>query len=204
MNNSNSTHIRTKPSKTKRVLAAMGFVVALLVGFSLVAQHFSDGPIGPIQGGALRTGTLITEPDQDWSTLLAGEQMASVELQLVNPLASRITGAFAYEGGLYIPCDLGFIWRRLPDTTSRRMMHLIWLVKGWHEHAQADGRVLMRYKGLRYPLQAVRVTDPAVLADLRTTVEDAALSVFGSLLPEPADPGAIWFFRLDPREAGET
>jgi len=61
---------------------------------------------------------------------------------------------------------------------------------------------VLRVDGKRYERLAVRVTDPELLATFRGRVEKAAEQYFGSLLPEEADPEAIWFFRMDPRTAG--
>ena len=48
----------------------VGAVIVLLIVTGLIAQRMSDGPTGPIPGGLLRTGTLVTEPDVDWSIVL--------------------------------------------------------------------------------------------------------------------------------------
>lgn len=185
--------------KVARVLLLL--LLALMLA-GRIAQRMSDGPTGPIQGGALRAGPLVSEPEVDWTAVLGDVPVGSIELQLVEPLGSRITGAFVYEGQLFVPCDLGFIWRRAPDTSSRWLLRLIWMLKGWHEDVMRDGRVVVRVDGKRYERLAVRVTDPELLATFRGQVEQAAEEYFGSLLPEEADPEAIWFFRMDPRTAG--
>jgi hypothetical protein len=177
-------------------LVAAGSVLLLIVAV-LVAQRVSDGPMGPLAGGALRAGELVTDRNVDWTYFPGGE----LELQLVEPEGSRTTGAFVYEGNLYVPCDLGFISRRVPSRRFRWILSAISSVKHWHEDALRDGRVVLRIKGNRYERQAVRVTDPALLATLRSTIENAANQVFSppGLLDVPADPEAIWFFRMDPR-----
>lgn len=177
-------------------MVAAGSIV-LLIAAVLVAQRVSDGPMGPISGGPLRAGELVTDANVDWSYFPGGE----IELQLVEPAGSRITGAFVHERELYVPCDLGFIWRRVPSTRFRLILSAIYRVKHWHEDAVRDGRVVLRIKGNRYERQAVRVTDPALLATLRSVIEDAADKVFSppGLMDVPADPEAIWFFRMDPR-----
>lgn len=189
--------------RVSKILAiVVGALLVMLVTTVLVAQRVSDGPMGPVAGGPLRSGELVSGP-VDWSTVKLGE----VELQLVEPPRSRITGAFVYEGALYIPCDLGFMWRRVPDTRFRTILGLIWSVKRWHEDAVRDGRVVLRTGGKRYEGQAVRVTDPELLANLRTQLEESGRKYFasqgmGGLRSDvPADPEAIWFFRIDPRAA---
>jgi hypothetical protein len=175
---------------------ALAALILLPLATVLVASRFSDGPIGPFAGGALRTGELVTEPVADWSVVGPKE----VELELVEPARSRITGSLVYEHDLYIPCDLGFVWRRLPSAGMRGIASILWAVKHWHEDAVHDGRVVLRTGGKRYPGQAVRVTDPALLATLRSIMEEKAAAYMHTTLTDaPADPEAIWFFRIDPR-----
>ena len=183
------------------IVAAVLFV--LLVATVLVAQRVSDGPIGPLGGGPLRTGTIVTEPNVDWSFLGGGKE---IELQLVEPPRSRITGSLVYEGQLFVPCDLGFFWRRIPNAGFRWIAGAIFAVKHWHEDALRDGRAVLRIEGKRYERQAVRVTDPALLAALRSIFEERAKQYMGTggLLDVPADPEAIWFFRMDPRPAASN
>ena len=70
------------------------------------------------------------------------------------------------------------------------------------EDAVRDGRVVLRIAGKRYPRQAVRVTDPELLATLRSQLEEMAGQW---VAPEPLGeaptdgPRDIWFFRMDPR-----
>lgn len=178
-------------------IVTLVLIIGLVVA-GLVAQRMSDGPTGPIQGGPLIAGELVSGL-VDWNVVLGEDWMGEIELQLVEPPGSRVTAAFVYEDQFYIPCDLGFIWRRLPDTSTRWLLHLIWLLKGWHEDALHDGRAVLRIDGKRYERQAVRVTDPELLPTLRTRVETPAAEFFGGLLPDEPDTEAIWFFRMDPR-----
>jgi hypothetical protein len=185
--------------------ASIGFAVLVLVVVAtvLVLQRVADGPIGPFGGGPFRTGALVSEPEVDWARVM--ESRPPVELQLVEPARSRVTGAFVEEGELYVPCDLGFIAHRIPRTRTRWILSLILSVKHWHEDAIRDGRVVLRIAGKRYERQAVRVTDPELLATLRSKIEAAAAAYLEvAQLPDvPADTDAIWFFRMDPRPAAQ-
>ena len=180
-------------------------LAATIVGIGVVAR-FSDGPIGPFQGGPLRSGTLVTTAKVDWSRAIAGDgenrdaEPLLVEFQLLEPLGSRTTGVMLYEGQLYVSSDLGFIWRRAP-APPRWMLSLIYRFKRWHEDVMLDGRVVLRMRGKRYERQAVRVTDPELLTALRSEVETGAAKMFGAPLGEmPTEgPRDIWFFRLEPR-----
>ena len=177
---------------------ALPLLAVALVGLMVLARRFSDGPIGPIPGGVLRSGNLIADADVDWA-FAAETQLA--QLQLVEPLGSRTTGVLVYEGQLYVPCDLGFIWRRAP-APAKWLMALVWLVKRWHEQVLRDGRVVIRIRGNRYERQAVKVNEPHLLEALRGSVEERAVALLSSPLREASpDTDAIWFFRLDPRSS---
>ena len=187
-----------------RILRWLGIALVVLVAATVavpvgigVFARFSDGPIGPIPGGPLHTGTLMPEPEVGWS--LARGLFGEIEFQLVEPPRSRIVGAFVHEGQLYVPCDLGFIARRAPE----HPLVLRWLfvtLKRWHEDALRDGRAVLRIDGKRYERQAVRVTDPELVATLRSMTEELVIPYFSSpLLDVPTDPKEIWFFRIDPR-----
>ena len=143
----------------------------------------------------MRAGPLVSDPDVDLSFATG-----MVELQLVEPLGSRTTGVMVHEGQLYVPCDLGFIWRRVPAPAGW-MLNLIYRFKHWHEDVLLDGRVVLRIEGKRYERQAVRVTDPELLAALRSEIEKGAAEYFSSPLGEPPadEPNDVWFFRIDPR-----
>ena len=88
----------------------------------------------------------------------------------------------------------------------RWMLHLIYVVKEWHEDALQDGRVVLRIAGKSYERQAVRETAPDIIAALRSEMEDGAGEFFGAPLRNapPEGPNDIWFFRMDPRPERAT
>jgi hypothetical protein len=175
---------------------ALLLLALLVIGVAALVRRFSDGPMGPIPGGRLRSGALLSAAHVDWSF---AKDIQLAQLQLVDPLASRTTGILVYEGDLYVPCDLGFVWRRV-SPPAKWLMALVWRVKRWHNDALRDGRVVVRIRGTRYERQAVRETDPHSLAALNVAVEERAKAFLSSPLKEtPRDPNAIWHFRLDPR-----
>ncbi|HEU4431565.1 MAG TPA: hypothetical protein VFT98_22585 [Myxococcota bacterium] len=154
----------------------------------------------------------MTDGDFDWADVLGERGSCAnakcgpadpVELQLVDPPRSRYVGIMVRDGQLYVPCDLGFMWGRFSGST-RRMLHLIYLFKRWHEDALRDGRVVLRIDGQRYERQAVRVRDPELEATLRSQLEEMARHW---IAPEPLaaapteEPNGIWFFRIEPRSA---
>ncbi|MEM7411764.1 MAG: hypothetical protein AAF430_16155 [Myxococcota bacterium] len=159
-------------------------------------RRFHDGPLGPLPGGPLEAGPRVTDPDVDWDF---AERTVLAELELESTRVSRTTGILVHEGVLYVPCDLGFIWRRV-DPRYRWFLGLVWRLKHWHEDALRDGRVVIRLAGKRFVRQAVRETDPDRLEALCIRSEAMAERFFQAPLADAAaDPEAIWFFRLDPR-----
>ena len=166
-------------------------LVAMLAGCS-----FMDGPLGGIPGGRLRAGPLVSEPVVDWS--FADNQ--NIEVQLVEPPTSRTTWVWVHEGQLYVPVDLGLIMRRIP-APQRWVGSLVARFKHWHRDALRDGRVVLRIAGKRYERQAVRVTDPELLATLTLRFEKWAERTFSSPLGEVPThgPNDLWFFRMDRR-----
>lgn len=185
----------------KVALIVLGSILALIVlgvVVSLFLIRFADGPKGPIPGGALVSGEYVDPTDVNWDEVLGNKPVAEIELQLLNPVRSRTTGAFVYDGDLYVPCDLGYVWRRLPNGIARVFLHTIWIFKDWHEQALVDSRLVVRVQGKRYKLNAVRVTDEAHMSKFREHVSTAASTAF-ELLDVKTDPKDIWFFRLDAR-----
>ncbi len=197
-----------------RTAIAFGVLLLVLAGAAFFAQRRSDGPLNAIlPGGPLRGGALVSEANIDWPAVLGDRgscvdgvcgAMEPIELQLVEPAHSRNTGIQVLEGQLYIPCDLGFMWGRFSGS-QRWVLKLIYHFKRWHEDALRDGRVVLRIDGKRYERQAVRVTDPELVARLRAQLEQMAAQWVApkSLGAAPTEgPRDIWFFRIDPRPAG--
>jgi hypothetical protein len=176
---------------TLLALLVLGFVT--LRGF----QYQADGPLTDLlPGGALRSGTLITDP----AMAPEFENGATIELQLTAPARSRYVGLMRHEGVLYIPCDLGYMWGRFSGM-QRHVLHLVYRLKTWHQDVLDNEAVVIRYDGRRYQRRAVRVTDPETVAELKHSLEDLAREwvapdVLGP--PPSSGPRDIWFFRLDP------
>ena len=159
----------------RRIALGLGTLVLALFAVG-VAARFADGPVGPFPGGPLESGEWATGP-ADW-TALADEN--EVELQLLDPPRSRTTWIVVHEGAAYIPCAY-------PEAS--------WFKKWPHEVAR-DGRGVLRARGRRYPVEAVRVTDPELTAAL-FAVASEKYPAGGAAY----DPEVLWYFRLDPRPA---
>ena len=156
-----------------RMLAALVLVAALGLGVLWIAARSSDGPLGPLAGGALVAGELVPPPE-DWSFL---REVETVELQLLEPPRSRTTWVVVSGGRAYIPA--GF------------MTVPLW--KQWPRQALADGRALLRVAVRRHPVRLERVEDPGE----RDRVVRALGEKYG--LGEDPGPEALWIFRLEPR-----
>jgi hypothetical protein len=160
-----------------RVLKWFGLVIlgiTVLVLCVAFAARFGDGPLGPLPGGPM-SGERVTEPVADWGFALGRD---IVELE-VNPQTPRsiTTWIVGHQGQPYIPSAFG----------AR---------KTWTAQLVADGRAVLRVDGKLYERQAVRVTDEALLEQLRAVlIEKYELDPEGNFSgPE------TWFFRLEPRE----
>ena len=152
--------------------------LVLAVGIGLAAR-LSDGPIGPIAGGALHAGPLVPNSNIDWSF---AHDIDTVELQLLEPPRSRTVWIAVVNGELYVPCGL-------PEFR-------LW--KQWPHEALEDGRAVLRVDGKRYPVTAVRVTDPALLEEVVSAIQRKYLGEGAPSLE------STWGFRMDPRTGRST
>lgn len=153
-------------------LGILGIAVSALC--VVWGARFADGPLGPIPGGPM-SGERVAEPVADWGFVLDRD---TVELE-VNPAAPRsiTTWVVGHGGHPYIPAAFG----------SR---------KTWTAQLLADPRAVLRVDGKLYERQALRVTDPALLEELRgVLIRKYELDPEGNF----AGPDT-WFFRVDPRE----
>ncbi len=176
------------------VYAALGVVA--LVGITVFALRFGDGPTAIIAGGAFETGEAYTGPEPDWSFL---KDRQEVEFQLLDPARSRTTWIVEHEGRIYIPSGymkstLGKIWKQ------------------WPKEAEQDGRALLRVDGKIYARTLVRVKESPALP---TIVSELGRKYMGLVPSATTDPAAqakqlegalaqiredsLWIFELIPR-----
>lgn len=175
------------------LLGFVGLVAISLVSL-LIYQKISDGPTGPLMGGAFSSGDIVETPIEDWSEL-----DGDFEFELVGQSSSRTAGGILVDGNLYITCDLGFIWSRVPNGLQRNMLHLIWVFKTWHEEALLDGRIRIRKDGRIYSGNIELVEDPQLIEVLKDSLEELAGEFFepeglGPRLTQ--EPNDVWFFRV--------
>lgn len=178
----------------RSLLGLAGIVVVGLVSL-LIYQRISDGPTGPLMGGSFSSGEVVEAPVEDWSAM-AGD----FEFELVGQGSSRTAGGILVDGNLYITCDLGFIWSRLPAGFQRNILNLIWVFKTWHKDALLDGRIRIRKDGRIHAATLELVEDPQLIEALKVSLEDLASKFFEpeGLGPRPSkEPNDIWFFRVN-------
>ena len=107
-------------------------IVAVVIALSVLVfmgARMHDGPLGPIPGGALEAGELVSGPVPSWSFV---KDVGEIELQLDSQSSSRTTWIFVLGDQAYVPCSLGY-----PPG------------KRWHLDAAADGRAVLRIEGKR-------------------------------------------------------
>ena len=147
--------------------------IALLIVVAFFGARFLDGPLGPIPGGALVSGVLVSEPVADWSF---AKDVPEIALQLASQSQSRTTWILVSDGKAYIPASTEYP----PGKT-------------WHHKALEDGRATLRIDGKRYPVTLAKVEDPAVVAAVR--------EVGGRKYPSRPS-GAMWLFQVTSRNGG--
>ena len=149
--------------------------LAVLAGLVYYGARLGDGPLGPIPGGPLRAGELVSEPVSDWSF---AKDVPEIELQLASQDLSRITWVLVHDGQAYIPCSLGYP----PGKT-------------WYRFAAQDGRATLRIQGRRYPVTLTRVED--------ASLEQALLAEVQRKYPRvPRTDAGVWIFRVASRSEG--
>jgi hypothetical protein len=157
-----------------RWLVRLVLGIAVLAAAGYFGARLHDGPLGPLLGGPLRAGELVSEPVADWSF---AKDVAEIELQLASQSRSRTVWILVHDGRAYVPCSLGYP----PGKT-------------WYRHAAEDGRATLRIAGRRYPVTLTRVEDESLAQALRAEVERKYPRV------PPTDAG-VWVFRVASRPA---
>lgn len=147
--------------------------LALLIVVAFFGARFLDGPLGPIPGGALVNGVLVSEPVADWSF---AKDVPEIALQLASQSQSRTTWILVSDGKAYIPASTEYP----PGKT-------------WHRKALEDGRATLRIDGKLYPVTLAKVEDPLSVA----TVRDVASRKYPS-----RPPGDAWLFQVTSRSGG--
>ena len=161
--------------KIVKGLVYLVFALVLLVGAVFLGARFHDGPLGPIPGGPLMAGELVSQPPADWNFAAAPQE---VEVQLAYENTSRTTWIFVVDGVAYIPASL----TQPPG-------------KRWHKAADQNGEAFVRIDGKRYPVTLKRVQDE----ELQKKLGQAVLAKYPVAARNAG--GGAWFFKIEPRPA---
>ena len=172
----------------RKVLVVVGVLILIPVvalGTLALTSGNSDGPSAFFGGGALVSGELVTGPEPDWSF---ARDLATIELQLLEPERSRLIWVAEYEGKIYVVSGymdnpIGRMWKR------------------WPAQAEQDGRAMVRIEGKRYERTMVRIRAGAVLEGVAGELRRK----YGySGAAARIESGNTWLFELAPRAASMT
>ncbi|PCJ25582.1 MAG: hypothetical protein COA96_07095 [SAR86 cluster bacterium] len=159
-------------------------IVLLIPSVALATLRFehrnADGPSILFPGGELRSGDLYTGPEPDWG--FTG-QISTIELQLNDPVNSRLIWILESEGKIYIASGymstfLGRLWKH-------------WAVQA----DSGDGTAVVRIDGTRYERQLLRVKEGAVLDGVAATMTEKYRSPTNR---QSIEEGKTWIFELAP------
>ena len=162
------------------VCLTITLVPLTLFGSLAIKANLSDGPSVLFSGGPLISGEMVTSQEPDWSFV---SNVRTFELQLINPARSRTLWIVEHDGKLYLNSNyMGGIRQRL------------W--KRWPEHAERDGRAIMRIEGKRYQRNLIRLKSGPIV--------DEVTQAFSEKYPVKMTPaevaaGELWLFELAPK-----
>jgi len=165
---------------------ALGLLL-LIPAVALVTLRFehrnADGPSILFPGGELVSGALYTGSEPDW-TLTA--RVPTVELQLNDPVSSRLIWIVESEGRIYVASGymsslLGRLW------------------KHWALQADdGDGLAVVRMNGTRYERRLVRIAEGPALDGVAAALQ----AKYGMpATRQDIEAGNTWIFELAPRGA---
>ena len=179
----------------KKIILQILGVLILIPALAMATMRFenrnADGPSILFPGGEMTSGQLHTGPEPDWSFT---DDIETVDLQLNNPMASRLIYVLESENRLFIIS--GYM------TT---MLGRLW--KEWaFEADQGNNEGVLRVNNIRYPRTLVRITE----GDVLNGVSAKLITKYGGA--PTASPEAIattragieadlyWVLELVPRE----
>ena len=155
-----------------RLAAGLGITLAAAALVVVGIRLFSDGPVAILPGGPMSGSmTLKSFPG------FGAQSSDFIELQVEGwRPSSRTVIGFLYNKDLYSPS--------------------VQAESKWWPHQVLDNpEVIVRYQGVLYPRRASRITDSALILELREATADAETLVS---TPEMFTADTTWFFRLDP------
>jgi len=178
----------------KIVLQVLG-ILLLIPAVAMATLRFenrnADGPSILFPGGEMTSGELHSGPEPDWSFT---DDIETVELQLNDPMASRLIFILEAEGRLFIISGymttlLGRIWKEWAFEADR-----------------GNNEGVLRVNGVRYPRTLVRIEEGDILdgvsAKLITKYGGAPQATPEMIAGTRAgiEAGNSWVFELVPRD----
>ena len=166
------------------VLAVLGIVLrvpSIARGTLCYENRDNDGPSILFPGGELVSGELYSGPEPDWGFT---KDVSVIELQLNNPVNSRLIWVHENEGKIYV--GSGYM---------HTMLGRLW--KHWAVQAdEGDGLAVIRVNGTRYERQLIRIKQ----GDVLDGVAAATAAKYGSpSTRENIEAGHTWIFEVAPR-----
>ncbi len=164
-------------------LQALGILLLIPVVALLTLRYdnrYADGPSILFPGGELVSGDLYTGPEPDWSFT---REIPTIELQLNDPLSSRLIWILESNGKIYIASGymssfLGRLWKHCAVQADA-----------------GDGLAVVRINGIRYERQLVRIKEGPELDGV-----GASMAKYGSATTrQTIEAGNTWIFELAPR-----
>jgi len=164
----------------KWLLILIATIVIAISSF-LFYMRFHDGPIEIFAGGAFQTGELIQGSEPDWNDIA---DLATFEVQTVEPPRSRTTWLAVVDGRVFIPSGymntgFGKIW------------------KHWPHYAEKDGRAILRVGNKLYERRLVRISAENPLIPEIVAALNAKYPGDGTV--EKVEMNDTWVFELAPR-----
>ena len=176
----------------KNVLLIALQLVIILVTIPAVAlatlsfeNRNNDGPSILFPGGELVSGDLYSGPEPDWSFT---DDVATVHLQLDDPLSSRLIWINESGSKIYITSDYMGTW------LGRQWKH--WAVQAF----EGEGLAVLRINGVRYERKLIR---RFYSPELDGVIAKKIQKYRSRITKEAIESGETWVFELAPRE-GQT
>ena len=165
-----------------QIIGILILIPAVALGTLRFENRDADGPSVLFPGGELVSGELYDGPEPDWGFT---DNISTIELQLNDPLSSRLIWIMESDGKIYIASGymdsfLGRIWKH-------------WAVQA----DQGDGSAVVRIDGIRYERQLVRITQGPELEGVaaKMTAKYRAPTTRAAI-----ESGNTWIFELAPTQ----
>lgn len=172
-----------------QVLGILLLVPAVGMATLRYDNRSADGPSILFPGGELVSGELHTGPEPDWSFT---DDIFTIELQLNDPLSSRLIYILESEGKIYVVSGY------MSSALGRMWKH--WAV----DADEGDGLAVLRIGDTRYRRQIVRIHE----GDVLNGVSAKLVTKYGGGNATPQaiaasraniEAGNTWAFELAPR-----